>query len=271
MDKCRWFLPARRPAFRNTVVVPMSLDPIVASIPDSKRRLLRITDGVALRIASVMREKGLNQVQLAQRSKKSKSYVSRVLSGTVNLTLKTIAEFEAALGADILSVEKNAERPVRRRRDTAQNSELPVKTDSIVEQCPCCLAVHECSVTDTSDMLSTLPVSLRGMIESTAAQERTTVERLLLFWIMSGLQHSTVRSRTHLYFEYVLDKMALKEAWEMTFAERFMSLAVSIPAGYPSSAYSSGSGSQGEMHCVSPRGELVLVTDFTTYSEDESE
>ena len=79
-------------------------DSLVKGIPDAKRRLLQRTDEIAIRIAELMRERGLNQTELAGKVKKRKSYVSRILSGTVNLTLKTVAEFEAALGDNILTV-----------------------------------------------------------------------------------------------------------------------------------------------------------------------
>ena len=46
----------------------------------------------------------MSQQALAERLQKHPSYVSRVLGGGVNLTLKTIVQFEDALGVCILQV-----------------------------------------------------------------------------------------------------------------------------------------------------------------------
>lgn len=80
------------------------LNILAAEIPDADRRLYRKTDDVAARIISLMKQRGISQRELATKLGKSESYVSRVLGGGVNLTIKTIAQFEAALGADILIV-----------------------------------------------------------------------------------------------------------------------------------------------------------------------
>jgi transcriptional regulator with XRE-family HTH domain len=59
---------------------------------------------IAAKIAAILEKKGWNQQDLAIASKKSKSYISEVLSGDRNLTLKTIVIFENALNSDILGV-----------------------------------------------------------------------------------------------------------------------------------------------------------------------
>jgi len=85
-------------------------------IPEAERRLYRKADDVAARIIELMQEHGLSQRALAEKVGKKEGYVSRVLGGGVNLTLKTIAEFEAALEADILVLPAPRPEPPRRRR-----------------------------------------------------------------------------------------------------------------------------------------------------------
>ncbi len=95
--------------------------PLTSDIPEATRRLLQRTDEIAARISALMHEQKLNQTALAEKTGKPKSYVSRVLSGTVNLTLKTVAEFEAALGADVFAVPTwEAPYPRRRRATVAK-------------------------------------------------------------------------------------------------------------------------------------------------------
>jgi transcriptional regulator with XRE-family HTH domain len=66
------------------------------------RRLLEqeslITDATEL-IYELMEERGLNQKQLAKKIGKSKGFVSQVLSGRRNMTLRTLSDLLFALGA----------------------------------------------------------------------------------------------------------------------------------------------------------------------------
>ena len=87
---------------------------LASDIPSEDRRFYRKADDVAARIRQLMERRGLTQSQLAERMDKSDSYVSRVLSGGVNLTLKTIAAFEEALKASVLALPEPRERGPRR-------------------------------------------------------------------------------------------------------------------------------------------------------------
>lgn len=91
-----------------------SLQQDAEQIPDAERRLHRRLDDIAARMIALMERRGLNQKELAARVGKKESYVSRVLGGGVNLTQKTIAEFEAALDADIRVPLERRPRPPRR-------------------------------------------------------------------------------------------------------------------------------------------------------------
>ena len=88
-----------------------------APVPsESETAFYRLMDETAERIAQLARDQGLTQTALAEKVGKSKSYVSRVFSGGVNLTLRTIAEFEVALDAEVLTFPTVApEHPVPRR------------------------------------------------------------------------------------------------------------------------------------------------------------
>ncbi len=59
---------------------------------------------VAARIATLLKDKGWTQQQLADKAGVKKSYVSSVLAGGANLTLSSIVRFETALREIILAV-----------------------------------------------------------------------------------------------------------------------------------------------------------------------
>jgi transcriptional regulator with XRE-family HTH domain len=86
------------------------LDQLVEEIPSAEVRFFDKTDDVAERIRALLDERGMTQRELADAMDKQPSYVSRVLGGAVNLTLKTICAFEDALGADLLAVPTSAAR-----------------------------------------------------------------------------------------------------------------------------------------------------------------
>lgn len=69
------------------------------------RRLQDLLTDMSARMGQLLAQKGeMSQEDLAARMGKDPGYVSRVMGGGVNLTLRTIAAFEIALGERILSV-----------------------------------------------------------------------------------------------------------------------------------------------------------------------
>lgn len=56
------------------------------------------------RMNEVLEEKNLSQKEVADRAGWKEPYLSRVLGGEQNLTLKTIARFEEAVGEDVLLI-----------------------------------------------------------------------------------------------------------------------------------------------------------------------
>lgn len=59
-------------------------------------------------VQDLMDAEGINRKQLAKKMHKSPSALTRILSGDANITLRTLAEFQKALG---LHVEISAKRP----------------------------------------------------------------------------------------------------------------------------------------------------------------
>lgn len=61
---------------------------------------------IADRIRNILEEKGLKQQELADSAGMTKSYLSRIMHGTINPTLETIEVLEKALKSPILKVAK---------------------------------------------------------------------------------------------------------------------------------------------------------------------
>jgi len=68
------------------------------------RKTLRLQ--VADRIYEILDEKGLKQQELADKAGMTKSYLSRILHGTINLTVDTIEILEKALKSPIIFLKK---------------------------------------------------------------------------------------------------------------------------------------------------------------------
>lgn len=56
------------------------------------------------RIKAVLEMKGMKQQELADKAGMTKSYLSRVIHGTENITVKTIEAIEKALGEKIVNI-----------------------------------------------------------------------------------------------------------------------------------------------------------------------
>ena len=102
----------------------------VQDIDPAKRRLHRLLTRVSARIGKLLDDdEECTQKDLADRLGKDPSYVSRVLGGGVNLTLKTIVRFEEAFGACILSVKGTPKGTFTGRHKTTAYVQLVQKTD----------------------------------------------------------------------------------------------------------------------------------------------
>lgn len=74
------------------------------SIPELDWATDAITDGIANRIDSVMKEKGISRKELAALTHRRPSDVTRWLGGGHNFTCRTIALIEQALGTSIIQI-----------------------------------------------------------------------------------------------------------------------------------------------------------------------
>lgn len=78
------------------------LDKVLLKVPNTVKALVEKQYDVAEQISSILGKKGLKHKDLVELSGKKPSYISRVLGGVANMTLKTIVELEDALGEKIL-------------------------------------------------------------------------------------------------------------------------------------------------------------------------
>ena len=75
-------------------------------VPESVRKEINYTFDIALRIHEILIRKNWTQADLARATGKKEALVSTWLSGKHNFTVRTIAEIEAALGEDIISIKR---------------------------------------------------------------------------------------------------------------------------------------------------------------------
>ena len=69
---------------------------------------LRLSRAVSLKLIDYMQSHELSRIELASQLGVSQQYVSRILSGTENFSLKTIAKIEAALGITCFLIDEGA-------------------------------------------------------------------------------------------------------------------------------------------------------------------
>ncbi|MCD8388178.1 MAG: helix-turn-helix domain-containing protein [Bacteroidales bacterium] len=72
------------------------------------REWLQISGRLALKIRKILREKGMSQVELAQRLGVTPAQVSKLLSGKVNFELSTLIKLQNALGQKLVYLEDEA-------------------------------------------------------------------------------------------------------------------------------------------------------------------
>ncbi len=83
----------------------------LAKITPLERATSELTDGVASRIDSIMKRKGISKVELARRTGHRPSEVTKWLSGGHNFTCRTIVLISQALGEDLVRVVPSRSRP----------------------------------------------------------------------------------------------------------------------------------------------------------------
>lgn len=76
----------------------------MADIPDENRQFVKKSLDIQDHVAALLAKKGWSQKDLATRMGKTEAEVSRWLNELHNLTIKSIAKLETALGADIIVI-----------------------------------------------------------------------------------------------------------------------------------------------------------------------
>ena len=88
----------------------------VEQIPPFTKKYVERQGEFAVKLSELLESTGMTQRELAEKLGKKESYVSRILAGWSNPTLKTIVEFEVALGKDILDFNLDI------KRDQSENT-----------------------------------------------------------------------------------------------------------------------------------------------------
>lgn len=73
----------------------------------ANRKWLRKSQDIALRILTVLDEKGMQQKELAKALDVSPQQISKIVKGKQNLTLETISKLEQVLGVELVEVPKH--------------------------------------------------------------------------------------------------------------------------------------------------------------------
>lgn len=76
----------------------------LAGIPEETKAEFELSFGIADRLSTLLKEKGISQRELANRMGKRESEVSKWLTGRHNFTMRTIAQISAALDAPLIEI-----------------------------------------------------------------------------------------------------------------------------------------------------------------------
>ena len=76
----------------------------LSAIPDEQRAEFDLSFGIAERLDTLLRQKGITQHELAARLGKRDSEVSKWLTGRHNFTTNTIARIETAVGEKLITI-----------------------------------------------------------------------------------------------------------------------------------------------------------------------
>jgi len=96
----------------------------LATIPEENARFTDKNLDISEQVYALLEKKGLSQKEFAQLLGKNESEVSKWLSGLHNLTLKSIARMEAALGEDIIITPQQTQAKYARTKVEIDNSKL---------------------------------------------------------------------------------------------------------------------------------------------------
>jgi transcriptional regulator with XRE-family HTH domain len=98
----------------------------LAQVPEHTHVFVRKYGDIIDRIYALMEEKGILQKDLANLLDKKESEISKWLKRDHNLTLRTIAKLEVALGGEIITVPSSKKTPKPKKESPSPNT-LPDK------------------------------------------------------------------------------------------------------------------------------------------------
>ncbi len=115
------------------------LQQILDETPKETKIFVEKYGDLVVRINEILKEKSLNQKGFAERMGQKPSAISRWLSGSGNLTLRTIAKMEAELGVDLIQISKTTgfnsavksieiQNPITKTRDKKGNKGVILKS-----------------------------------------------------------------------------------------------------------------------------------------------
>ena len=105
---------------------------ILAETPEETKIFARMYADIVVRVNQLLKSKGFNQKDLAQRMEKRPSEINKWLVGEHNFTLRSLAKLESELGDVIINIPQN--KPVNssvgeKRYITVYKNTHAVKTD----------------------------------------------------------------------------------------------------------------------------------------------
>lgn len=101
---------------------------VLDNTPKEDEIFVRLYGDIVVRINQILKDKGYNQRNLAQKMNKKPSEINKWLNGQHNFTLKSISKLEAELGERILYV------PQKKEFDNKQESKTTFTVYNSVKQ-----------------------------------------------------------------------------------------------------------------------------------------
>lgn len=100
------------------------MEQIRKQTPPEVNKQMDLCVAIANRVFDILKERGMNQRDLARTLGKTETEVSRWLSGTHNLTIATIAKLATALGDDIITTTSTVSNKTYDFPDTATETTM---------------------------------------------------------------------------------------------------------------------------------------------------
>ncbi|MET7000270.1 helix-turn-helix domain-containing protein [Chitinophaga defluvii] len=83
---------------------------ILAGTPDESKLFVSLAMAIQARIHEMLAQRGWQQKDLAEKMHKSEAEISKLLSGTHNHTIRSLAKLHAAFGAPVINTSSNGQK-----------------------------------------------------------------------------------------------------------------------------------------------------------------